>query len=111
MDQLTHYREIVRRIILDYANYKPSHGQIETEAIIDKERDHYKVVHVGWDRLRRVYGSVIHLDIINGKIWVQYDGTTSPVVEELEAAGVPRCDIVLGFHPPDVRKHTAYALG
>lgn len=38
MDRLERYRGIVRRVIEEYASYKPSHGQIETEAIMD--RDH-----------------------------------------------------------------------
>jgi XisI protein len=87
MDRVEQYRLIVRRLIEEYASYKPSHGQIETEAIIDREKDHYEVVHVGWDKWRRVHGSVVHVDIIGGKVWVQYDGTTLPIAEEMVAAG------------------------
>jgi hypothetical protein len=111
MDRLERYREIVRRVIEEYARHKPSHGAIETEAIVDPERDHYEVMHVGWEGERRVHGSVVHVDIINGKVWVQYDGTNWPVAEELLAAGIPKEDIVLGFHPADVRQHTGFAVG
>jgi hypothetical protein len=110
MDRLNQYRQIVRRLVEEYARYKPSHGQIETEAIIDPEHDHYEVMHVGWDGIRRVHGSVIHLDIIGGKVWIQYDGTTRPVAEELIEAGVPREDIVLAFHPEKLRQHTGFAI-
>jgi hypothetical protein len=68
-------------------------------------------MHIGWDGERRVHGSVIHIDICDGKVWVQYDGTSRPVVQELESAGVPRDDIVLAFHPAGLRKHTGYAVG
>jgi hypothetical protein len=105
------YREIVRRIVEEYASYKPSHGQIETEAIVDPVKDHYEVMHVGWDGQRRVHGSVVHIDIIGGKVWVQYDGTSRPVADELVAAGIPREDIVLGFHPANVRPLTEFAVG
>jgi hypothetical protein len=111
MDKLDRYREIVRRIIEEYASYKPSHGEIEAEAIIDRERDHYEVMHVGWDSVRRVHGSVIHLDIRGGKVWIQYDGTTQPVADELLAAGIPAEDIVLGFQPARRRPHTGFAVG
>lgn len=111
MDRIARYRQIVRRIVEDYGRYKPSHGQIETEVIVDTVNDHYELMHVGWDGGRRVHGSVIHLDIIDGKIWVQHDGTNRPVVDELLAAGVPKEDIVLGFHPADVRPHTEFAVG
>ena len=110
MDRVEHYREIVAKLVEEYASYKPYHGQISTEQIIDHERDHYEVMHVGWDGDRRIHGSVIHLDIIGGKIWIQYDGTTRPVADELLAAGVPREDIVLGFHPEAVRPMTDFAV-
>ncbi|MFN8486861.1 MAG: XisI protein [Caldilineaceae bacterium] len=110
MDKVSHYREIISKIIKEYAGYKPSQGQIETEAIIDPQNDHYEVMHVGWDGVHRIHGSVIHIDIIDEKIWVQYDGTNRPVVDELLAAGVPAEAIVLGFHPENVRQYTGFAI-
>jgi hypothetical protein len=106
MEKLARYRDIVERIVRDYASHKISHGQIETEAIIDRANDHYEVMHVGWDDYRRIHGCVVHLDIRDGKIWLQYDGTNRPVAEELLAAGVPKEDIVLGFQPERVRPLT-----
>jgi len=95
MDSLENYRQIVRELIKEYGKYKPSHGEIDTETIIDSERDHYEVMHVGWDGQRRVHGSVIHIDIIKGKIWIQYNGTNRLVADELVAAGVPRIELNL----------------
>jgi hypothetical protein len=111
MDRIDRYRQIVGHLIEEYARYKPSHGEIETEAVVDRQGGHYELLHVGWDGQRRVHGSVVHIDIRDGKIWVQYDGTSRPVAEELVAAGIPREDIVLGFHPVEVRKHTDFAVG
>ena len=111
MDRAERYREIVCRLIEEYAGYKPSNGQIETEAVMDRERDHYEVMHVGWDGVRRVHGCVIHLDIRGEKVWLQYNGTSQSIAEELVEAGIPREDIVLGFQPADVRPHTDYATG
>ena len=112
MEQLDRYRKIVQTVIMDYARWKPANAQVESEAIVDRERDHYLVMDVGWEgRNRRIHFTVIHLDIINGKIWVQRDGTNRPVVDELLAAGVPREDIVIAFHPPDLRHHTEFAVG
>ena len=110
MDRVERYRQIVRRIIEEYAAWKPSRGEIVSKAIVDPEKDHYEVEHVGWDNDRRVHGSVIHLDIIDGKVWIQHDGTNRPVAEELLAAGIPREDIVLGFHPARVRHLTGFAV-
>jgi hypothetical protein len=111
MDKLERYRKIVRAIIEDYASGKPSNGEIETEAIVDQDHDHYEVMHVGWDGPRRVHGSVVHLDIRDGKVWLQYDGTNRPVADELIAAGIPQEDIVLAFHPARLRHLTGFAVG
>lgn len=66
---------------------------------------------VGWDGHKRVHAPLIHVDIIDGKVWIQHDGTSRPVADELVARGIPREDVVLGFHPPDVRPFTDYGVG
>ncbi|QSJ20583.1 XisI protein [Nostoc sp. UHCC 0702] len=81
MDKLAKYREIVREVISEYATYKPYHGQIDTGAIIDCERDRYQVLQVGWDGIRRVHGCTVHIDIIGDQVWIQYDGSSYPVAE------------------------------
>ncbi|MFN6478366.1 XisI protein [Nostoc sp. DedQUE07] len=110
MDKLTRYREIIRQLIFDYASHKPANGQIDTEAVIDSERNDYEVLHIGWDGVRRVHGSVVHIDIINDKVWIQYDRTSEPVAEALLEAGILREDIVLGFHPAELRQYTDFAV-
>lgn len=52
--------------------------------------------------------SSIRIDIINGKVWIEHDGTVPGVAEELVAAGLPREDIVLGFRPPHLRQYTGF---
>ena len=108
---LTQMEEIVRNLVKQYASYKVSNGEIDTEAVIDKENGHYEVLNVGWDRGRRVHGSVIHIDIIDGKVWIQHDGTSPGVAVDLVEAGIPNDSIVLGFHPPHVRRRTGFAEG
>jgi hypothetical protein len=78
--------------------------------IIDPERNHYEVIHVGWDGVRRMHGCLVHIDIIDEKVWMQYDGTSSPVADVLLAAGMPREAIVLGFQPPELRQYTGFAV-
>jgi hypothetical protein len=110
MDSVSRYRQAVRDLLTEYAGYKPAHGQIDTELVIDPTKDHYELMHVGWDGERRVHGSVIHIDIIDGKVWIQHDGTSPGVALELVEAGVPREAIVLGFRPPHLRQYTGFAV-
>lgn len=55
-------------------------------------------------------GLVMHFDIQNEKIWIQYNGTEESVAERLVELGVPRSDIVIGFHSPFKRQFTSYAV-
>ena len=111
MDQLDRYRSIVRRLIEEYASYRPAYGDIRTEAVMDSERDHYEVIQVGWNNGQRVHGSIIHIDIRDGKVWIEHNGTDARLGEELVAAGISRNDIVLGFHPAELRPMTSYGIG
>jgi hypothetical protein len=58
-------------VLDEYARYKPSHGQTDTELIVGPLRDDYELLDVGWDGWRRVHGTVIHVAIIDGKVWIQ----------------------------------------
>ena len=49
MDRVERYREAVVRLVEEYASYRPANGQIDTEAVVDRDRDHYEVMHIGWD--------------------------------------------------------------
>jgi hypothetical protein len=110
-DKLTKYRDVARKVVTEYAGYKLSYGDIQTEAVIDPEKDHFEVMNVGWDnRGFRVHATVIHLDIINNKIWIQHDSTDWSVADALLNAGVPKEDIVLGFHSADERPYTEFAV-
>jgi hypothetical protein len=53
---------------------------------------------------------IIHVDIKNEKIWIQRDGTEIGIANELIAAGVPKKDIVLGFHAPYKRQFPDFAV-
>jgi hypothetical protein len=111
MDKLTHYRELIRRELEGYTAWtKPGEG-IRTEVVFDPVLDHFELVESGWQGRRRIHVVLFHLDIIDGKIWIQYDGTDRPIAEELVRAGVPKEDIVLAEKPADVRPFTGYGVG
>jgi XisI protein len=53
---------------------------------------------------------LINIDIKDGKIWLQYNGTETPIAERLVEMGVPAHDIVLGFHSEFKRQFSKYAM-
>lgn len=110
MDKLEKYREAVKYIIKDYASLSPSTAEVDTQLLFDEDNDHYQLMYVGWQNGRRIYGTVIHMDIINDKVWLQYNGTEEDLAQSLLEKGVEREDIVFGFKPASVRKYTGYAV-
>jgi XisI protein len=52
----------------------------------------------------------IHLDIKDGKIWIQRNMTGADLAQELVEMGVPKEDIVLGLQPLYKRPYTGYAI-
>lgn len=111
MAQVAEYADIIKRIIREYGAVQPSSGDIRVETIFDDAQGHYELVYSGWNRSTRVHGPVLHVDVHDGKVWVEHDGTSPGVVDDLLAAGVPATDIVLAFQPPSVRAHTGFATG
>ncbi len=79
--------------------------------IVDQERDRYQVLNIAWQELTRVFGCIIYVEIKDGKIWIERDGTEIGVKNELVEAEVPKQDIVLAFQAPDGRKFTEFAVG
>lgn len=109
MDTLDSSRTLIENVITEHARIPYAHADIEQQLIFDRSRDHYLLMLVGREGLRRVHGCLIHVDLKDGKFWIQRDGTEYGVARELVDAGVPKELIVLGFRPPEVRQYTEYA--
>jgi hypothetical protein len=110
MDRIKQYRELVQGLLQQYLAQRPQAEDIETQLIADTERDHYQLVNVGWLNGRRVYGCVLHIDLKDDKVWIQHNGTERLVAEELADMGIPKEQIVLGFHSPFKRQFTEFAV-
>lgn len=110
MEVLTEYRSILKSVLMTYTQIPYSHGEMVCQPIFDDEHDRYLLMTLGWDRNTRIHGSLVHLDIIDQKVWIQRDETEDGIARALVAAGIPKSSIVLGFKPADIRPYTEYAI-
>ncbi len=110
MDTLDTFRQIIHNVLSEYVRLQYAYGEIQNETIFDRQADRYLVMSVGWQRVKRIHGCLIHIDIINDKVWIQRDGTEDGIADKLVAAGIPKERIVLGFHTPDARQHSEFAV-
>ena len=111
MEKIEQFRKIIIDVLTPLLSRKYTNMDAVNELVADEKNDRYLVMSLGWQRgIRRIHGCLVHLDIINGKIWIQRDGTEDGIGYELEAAGVPKDCIVPAFHSESTRKHTGYAV-
>ncbi len=110
MDNVDQYSKLIKQLLKEYANYKPLNPNIESQFVCDQENHHSQIVNIGWQNQVRVYGCILHLDIKDGKIWIQHNTTEIDIAQELVDLGVPKHDIVIGFHSPFKRRFTEYAV-
>jgi hypothetical protein len=110
MDTRLKYQTLIKDILNEYAKYKPAFGEIDSRVSFDDEHGTYALLQVGWNGDEYVHGAVIHVDIIEDKIWIQYDGSEEGIAVDLVEKGVPKETIVLGFRPPEERPYTSFAV-
>lgn len=110
MDTLTRYRQIIKDEVAAYLTNRPPQADVLIEPIMDTVGDHYQIMTTGWMDQVRVYGAILHVDIRDGKIWIQHDGTEEGFANRLVAAGIPKSDIVLAFQSPFKRQFTDFAV-
>ncbi|NJN12855.1 MAG: XisI protein [Richelia sp. RM2_1_2] len=105
------YRQYIRHILEERkkrASMSRNYEEYEVQTIFDEQQDHYQLLYVGWRGNKRDFGCILHLDIKDGKIWIQHDGTEVGIANQLVEMGVPKQDIVLAFHEPYIRQFTEF---
>jgi hypothetical protein len=103
-------RQLIESIFREYARIPYSYGEIQIQTVFDREQDHYLLMLVGWEGIRREHGCLVHVDLIDGKFWIQRDGTERGIAQELLDTGVPKDRIVLAFRSPAKRQLTDFAV-
>jgi len=112
MDKIIKYRELIKKILTEYDQlvHKSPDYHSETCFVFDENHDHYLWLTVDWQGSKRQKYTHVHIRIKNEKIYIEEDWTEEGIANELLREGVPKEDIVLAFHPPDVRKYTEFAI-
>ena len=110
MDKLVLYRSCIQKLLERHGTSAFEGDDMEMALCFDSVRDRYLLMRIGWDGLTRVYHSMLHFDIKDGKVWLQQNTTDIDVGVELMELGVAKEDIVLGLHPPYKRFYAGYGV-
>jgi hypothetical protein len=110
-EKIAEYRRIVTAILLELAQSQTIGGEIQTVPVFDELRHHYQLLDIGWDVSgRRVFQPIVHVDLIDEKVWIQENMTDSDLAEAFAREGIERSCIILGLHSRSYRELSHYAV-
>ncbi|NJR49878.1 MAG: XisI protein [Leptolyngbyaceae cyanobacterium CSU_1_3] len=73
--------------------------------LFDLHYDRYQLLCQGWtEGEKRVFYPVIHIELIEDKVWIQHNHSDRDIGAALCDRGIPQSQIVLGLHPPSIRQ-------
>lgn len=110
MDTLIKLDQVIESVLQQTVDTLSVHENENFQIIIDADRKNFVLIMLGWEGHRRVHDCLVHIQMIDERIWIQHDGIEDSITESLEAAGIPKHQIVLAFYPEHVRVHTGYAI-
>jgi hypothetical protein len=86
---------------------------LQVVPVFDRSNDRYQLLCQGWTAgEKRVFYPMIHIEIIQGKVWIQHNQSDLDIGEALFNRGIPKAQIVLGLHPLSIRQlNSDYAEG
>jgi hypothetical protein len=110
MDATVKYETVIKQLLQAYRDFLADEDD-NLRLLFDDERKSYALLEFGWRNKRYDHYSILHLELLADKIWIQCDNTENGSAAELLAMGVPKQDIVLGFRPPELRPYTGLGVG
>ncbi len=105
------YQQIIIDLLNENLHNQNNEDEVKSQLVIDTTNHHYQLLFTGWQGEKRIYGCPIHIDLKDGKIWIQQDFTEAGIAQRLLEKGVPKSDIVLGFRSPFMRQLSEFAVG
>ena len=111
MASVTEDRALLKRLFEAWQRWPRAEAKFKVVPLMDEADNRFVLLTVGWDGPRRIHNVLVHVDIIDGKFWIQRDNTEEGFATELVAAGVSKERIVLAFYPESVRQYGDYAVG
>ena len=108
MEKLTRYRTAIESIF----NYleKVSYAIPGIKRIVLKDKDHYLIIRTGWSNDQNLYSILVHIAIVDEKIWIYMNNTEHNFEEELIEQGVNKEDIIFDEILPSQREALGYQV-
>ncbi|MGG6269667.1 XisI protein [Leptolyngbya sp. AN03gr2] len=100
-EKVAAYRNAILKVLSSHL--QALSPDLQMVPVFDLQHDRYQLLEVGWQNRKRIFLPILHLDLIEGKVWIQQNQTDIEIGDELVAEGVERANVVLGFIPKHLR--------
>jgi hypothetical protein len=115
MDKSTEYITILKEIFDEYQSLmKRASSNIDQKVspifIVDELQGIFAWLDFGWTKQGRTKSINVFVRLKDGKIHIEEDWTEEGIGTILLERGVSPKDIVIEFHPPEMRQYTEFAL-
>jgi XisI protein len=105
------YQNAIIEALQEVAARSGDSGKVRTVTVFDESSNQYQILDLGWDESgKRIFQPMIHLELLDGKVWIQENMTDLDVAKVLLEWGVEPSDIVLGMHSASLRRFSEYAI-
>ncbi|MFN4255359.1 MAG: XisI protein [Saprospiraceae bacterium] len=111
MDKVKKYQKAVVGLLDEMAKLGNPQNGLENQIITDLTHNQFQFVITGWQNGKDFVHVVgLHLDIKDGKVRIWKNNMDIRLADELIERGIPKSDIVLAFHAPQLRPLTGFAV-
>ena len=100
---------LLENILCERARFYAFPERFRTLTVFDRKNGQFLLMDEGWDGFKRIDRVWVHVELHDGKFWIQKDGTEDGIAVDLMDAGVPKERIVLAFQHPSRRQYSEFA--
>ena len=109
--ELEQLRQIVQATLREYAAIPSTNTDTQDRLIFDIQTDSYQWLSLGWNEMQRIFNVVLHIEIRNNLVWIERNASSIEIGDVQAERGIPKEQIVLGFHAPYKRGLHGFATG
>ncbi|MBC7796558.1 MAG: XisI protein [Pyrinomonadaceae bacterium] len=111
MDKIKSHADLLKEILGEYKNVVNKARNLKTQSVFvtDETSGIYAWFRFGWSEKGRISTTTFFARLRDDKIYIEEDWTENGIANDLIERGVSPKDIVLAFHPPEMRQYTDFA--
>ncbi len=100
---------LLENILRECAQFYAFKDRFRTLTVFDRQNGQFLLMDEGWDGFKHIHRVWLHVELRDGKFWIQKDGTEDGIAVALLKAGIPKERIVLAFQHPGRRQYSEFA--